>query len=82
MQNIKKISDRISKKLQDELELKRNEAIRDELVGIILAVTGWQSLDTFVEDAINKIISGKPIDFKQFMIDLEEWKSTNLQGGE
>lgn len=77
----RKIAQKIKDDLREESRLRRVNFIKDELVGIVLAITGWQSLDSFVDDAIDRIISGKSVDIAQFRLDIEAWKASNLDEG-
>lgn len=79
---VRRISNRIADQTRREHLRLNNEVVRRELVGIILAVTGWQSLDQFVEDAIDNILSGEPVNLQEFNAALQEWKLAKLPGGE
>lgn len=78
-EELKQISDRIAAEAKAEA-LKRNaEVTKRILIDVILAVTGWTALDQFVQDAIDRAMSGKPVNISQLKSDIEAWKL--LQGG-
>lgn len=80
-QSLLTISNRIIKDTKKEQTLKINGCVRKELVRIILAITGWQSLEPFVEIALDDVLLGKPVDLRDFMTKINAWKLSNLSNG-
>ena len=68
------ISDNIARQIREDIKRRNQTAVKQMLVDVVLAVTGWQSLEPFVMDAIERILDGRPVNTQQLQADLLAWQ--------
>jgi len=71
---LKTISNQITQQTRDDILRRNHEIVKQTLVDVILAVTGWQTLEPFVTDAIDCITEGRPVNIQQLQADLLAWQ--------
>ncbi len=74
MQNIKKISKRIEMEIQSEYRKRKRATVKKMMIDVLLGVTGWSGLEPWAEDAIDRLLDGRPVDIAQLRADLLSWQ--------
>lgn len=74
------ISDRIVREVREEAVRNSIAAAKRDLVGLILLATGWQALEPWAEEALDRALSGRPINVRALRASIDAWKSEKLGG--